>query len=612
MAVLLGAKSLGKSYGPRPLFNGLTFVLNEGERIGFIGPNGSGKTTLLNLLAGLEEPDTGTLSVKRRLRLGYVPQQDVFEPGLTAEQVLMAALADDPLDEHARDYRVAAVLTRIGFPEAEQRRPVETLSGGWRKRVAIARELVREPELLLMDEPTNHLDLDGILWLEQLLTEATFGSLVVSHDRIFLEHTSNRIFELNRCFPDGFFSTPGRYSDFLEKREEFLSGQLKTQRALESKVRREVEWLRRGPQGRGTKARARTDEAGRLIGELANVRARNNQKSGAGIDFAATGRQANKLIALKGIEKSLGGRKLIGGLDLVLTRGMKLGLLGENGSGKTTFLRLLAGELDPDEGTIERAERLQTAYFDQQREQLDPEATLRRALAPTGETVTFRGQATHVSGWAKRFLFAPEQLDMRVKDLSGGEQARILIARLMLRPADILLLDEPTNDLDIPSLEVLEESLADFPGVLVLVTHDRYMLRRLATDILGLDGRGGLRIFTDFSQWENDRLEALRREAQSRKPVAAKPAPLAKAPRKRKRFSFNEQREWDGMEAAILESEAAAQAIQEEIEDPATARDPVKLRERCQALAEAQAKVDRLYARWKELEEKQRQALSES
>jgi ABC transport system ATP-binding/permease protein len=606
MAVLLGCQSLGKSFGSRPLFEGLTFVLNDGEHTGLIGPNGSGKTTLLNLLAGLEKPDEGTLSVKRQLRLGYVPQRDSFEPHVNAEQILTAALTDDHLDEHTREYRVAAVLTRIGFPDDWRRAPVEALSGGWRKRVAIARELVREPELLLMDEPTNHLDLDGILWLEQLLADAPFGSLVVSHDRLFLEHTANRIFELNRCFPGGFFSTPGHYSDFLEKREEFLCGQLKTQQALESVVRREAEWLRRGAPARRTKARARVDEAGRLIGELAEVRTRNEHKGGAGIDFAATGRQANKLITLKGIEKSLGERKLIGGLDLVLTRGMKLGLLGGNGSGKTTFLRLLAGELEPDAGTIERAERLQAAYFDQQREQLDPEATLRRALAPTGESVSFRGQPTHVSGWAKRFLFKPEQLDMQVKDLSGGEQARILIARLMLRPADILLLDEPTNDLDIPSLEVLEESLADFPGVLVLVTHDRVLLRKLATDILGLDGCGGVRLFADFAQWENDRRQTIEREIQARKPSPVKPAQRAEPTRSAKRLSFKDQREWNGMETAILESEAAAQAIQKEIEDPAIARDPMKLRERCQALAEAQAQVDRLYTRWKELEEKQR------
>jgi ATP-binding cassette subfamily F protein uup len=604
MAALLGCQSLGKSFGTRPLFEGLTFVLNEGEHTGLIGPNGSGKTTLLNVLAGLETPDTGSLSLKRQLRLGYVPQCDTFEPERSAEQVLRAALGDAHLDEHACEYRVSAVLTQIGFPDDWRSAPVETLSGGGRKRVAIARELLREPELLLMDEPTNHLDIDGILWLEELLTDAPFGTLVVSHDRLFLEHTANRILELNRCFPGGFFSASGRYSDFLDKREEFLCGQLKTQRALESVVRREAEWLRRGAPARRTKARARVDEAGRLIGELADVRARNEQKGGPGIDFSATGRQANKLMTLKGVEKSLGERRLIGGLDLVLTRGMKLGLLGSNGSGKTTLLRLLSGELDPDAGTIERAERLQAAYFDQQREQLDPEVTLRRALAPNGELVSFRGHTVHVSGWAKRFLFRTEQLDMQVKDLSGGERARILIARLMLRPADLLLLDEPTNDLDVPSLEVLEESLADFPGVLVLVTHDRALLRKLSTDILGLDGRGGVRLFADFEQWENDRREALNREVRASKPAIASPTPRSAPVRNTKRLSFKDQREWDGMEAAILNAEAAMTVIQKEIEDPATARDPMKLHERCRELAEAQETVDRLYARWQELEEK--------
>lgn len=606
MGVLLGVQSLGKNVGHRSLFEGLTFVLNEGERIGLVGPNGSGKTTLLNILAGWDTPGEGTLTQRRNLRLGYVPQQDEFEPGVSVEQVLRNALADELPDERAREHRADVVLTRIGFTDDGRSAPVETLSGGWRKRVAIARELVREPELLLMDEPTNHLDLDGILWLEQMLADSNFASLIVSHDRLFLEHAANRIIELNRCFPGGCFSASGRYSDFLEKRDEFLQGQLKTQHALESKVRREVEWLRKQPQARTTKSRARIDEAGRLIEQLAEVRARNEQKGGAQIDFAATGRQANRLMKLKGVCKRLGGRTLLDGLDLVLSRGMKLGVLGGNGTGKTTLLRLLAGELDADAGSVERADRLMAAYFDQQREHLDPEATLRRALAPTGETVTFRGQVVHVSGWAKRFLFAPEQLEMQVKDLSGGEQARILIARLMLRPADLLLLDEPTNDLDIPSLEVLEESLSDFPGVVVLVTHDRFMLRRLSSDILGLDGRGGARLFSDYAQWEADCREAAEREAGACKPKSGKPVERSAPPRSKKRLSFNEQREWDRMEETILECEGVVASIQQEIEDPAVARDPFRLNERCRALADAQAEVDRLYARWQELEAKQR------
>ena len=606
MAVLLSCQCLKKSFGTRVLFDGLTFGVHEGERLGLIGPNGSGKSTLIKMLAGIEEMDGGTLVLKRQLRMGYVPQEDSFEFGSTATTILAAALEGENLEEHEHAYRIDSVFTRVGFARDLQVMPVERLSGGWRKRVAIARELVREPELLLMDEPTNHLDLEGILWLEKFLASAPFACLMISHDRYFLENAANRVFELNRCYPDGFYSSAGRYSDFLIKREEFLEGQQEQQRALQGVVKREIEWLRRGAHGRTTKQKGRINSAGRLIDELADVKQRNNQGSPVRIDFTSSDRKANKLVVLKNVEKSLGERKLISGLNLILSPGMKLGLLGQNGSGKTTFLRLLTGELEPDSGTIERAEKLRIVYFDQSREQLDKEVSLRRALAPTGDTVWFRDRSEHVASWAKRFLFKPEQLEMPVKSLSGGEQARILIANLMLRPADILLLDEPTNDLDIPSLEVLEESLSDFPGALVLITHDRYMLTRLATDILGLDGKGGNELFTDYTQWQNAQNEARSQEADARKTEGNKGALKKEQPKSNKRLSYKEQLEWDKMEAAILEGEEIVQGLLRILESPEVAGDPKLLMERCHDLSDAQAKVDGFYARWAELEEKQK------
>ncbi|MCW8128821.1 MAG: ABC-F family ATP-binding cassette domain-containing protein [Planctomycetota bacterium] len=608
MAVLISAQSLGKSFGTRRLFQNLTLGVDEGERLGLIGPNGAGKFTLMKILAQLETYDEGTLSVRRQMRPCYVAQTEEFPAGQSAHAILHEALKADGLDEDRRAQRVSQTLGRIGFADDWRHNPVETLSGGWRKRVALARALVREPDLLLMDEPTNHLDLEGILWLEKLLAGASFACLIVSHDRLFLEHTATRIVELNARYPEGCFSSPERYSDFLIKREEFLAGQVKTQQALESKVRRESEWLKRGAPARTTKAKARVAEAERLIGELAETKARNTQGA-VKIEFVATNRQANRLLTLKKAGKRMGERQLIQGLDLVLSPGMKLGLLGGNGSGKTTFLRMLAGELAPDEGTLERAERLRTVYFDQRREQIDPEATLRRALSPGGDTVTFNERPMHISAWARRFLFRTEQLEMPVRELSGGEQARILLARMMLKPADLLLLDEPANDLDIPSLEVLEESIEEFPGAVVLVSHDRFMLQRLATDILGLDGAGGAKLFADYTQWEQAQSAARAEEAKAQKAAAkaaAAPAEAAPAPKKAKRLSYNDQREWDGMEEKILAAEASVAELQKEIESPAVAADVKKLQERCQALAEAQAMVEKLYTRWQELEEKQR------
>ncbi len=261
MAVLLSCQSLSKHYGTRVLFEDLTFGIHEGERLGLIGPNGSGKTTLVKILAGVEESDGGTLVLKRQLRIAYVPQEDSFDPGASAENILAAALQGEVLEEHEHAYRIDSVFTRVGFASDWRHMPIEKLSGGWRKRVAIARALVTEPELLLMDEPTNHLDLEGILWLEKLLSNAPFACFMVSHDRYFLENAANRVFELNRCYPEGFFNSSGSYSEFLIKREEFLEGQQQAQRALQSKVRREVEWLARGAHGRTTKQKARIGEA---------------------------------------------------------------------------------------------------------------------------------------------------------------------------------------------------------------------------------------------------------------------------------------------------------------------------------------------------------------
>src|SRR4029077_9197225 len=297
------------------------------------------------------------------------------------------------------------------------------------------------------------------------------------------------------------------------------------QLSLASKVRREVEWLKRGARARTGKSSARIQEAGKLIGDLQALKARNAPANTVGIDFVATGRKSVKLLVAEDLSKTVGGRSLFAGLSLTLSPGTKLGLLGPNGSGKTTLLRILAGELAPDGGTIERAEGLSEVAFDQDRRDLDPRVSLAEALSPNAEVVLYRGRSYHITAWAKRFLFRQEQLELPVGDLSGGEQARILLARLMLQATDVLLLDEPTNDLDIGSLEVLEESLADFPGALVLVTHDRSLLDRLCSDILGLDGAGGARVFADYTQWT-----AAQREGREAKAKAAAPR-LAKAPR---------------------------------------------------------------------------------
>jgi ABC transport system ATP-binding/permease protein len=474
--------------------------------------------------------------------------------------------------------------------------------------------------VLLLDEPTNHLDLAGIAWLEGLLRNAPFACVVVSHDRYFLENVATEVVELSRLYADGLLRVTGNYSTFLEAKELYLHAQRKEQAALANRVHTEIEWLRRGPKARTTKSKSRIDKAHEMIGELADLNAR-TRSTAAKIDFSATNRQTKQLIVLDGVTAELGGRTLFKHLNFAVTAGMRVGLVGPNGSGKTTLLRLLRGELAPTSGKIQRAEPLRMVYFDQSR-QLDPDLTLRRALAPDSDAVVYQGSVIHVAAWAARFLFDPEDLNQRVGKLSGGERARVLIAQLMLQAADVLLLDEPTNDLDIPTLEILEGRLLEFRGALVLVTHDRYMLDRVSTVVLGLDGAEGAERFADYSQWDtwqkkgkparskstsaagNGTAESSRRSnGQPSRGADAKADTTADGGTKRK-LSYQEGREFANIETSIASAEAELSAKRAALADPELASDGQQLLKACAQMEEAQHAVDRLYARWAELAEK--------
>jgi ATP-binding cassette subfamily F protein uup len=592
MAVLLTCDSLGKSFGSRTVFSDISLSLHDGDHLGIIGPNGAGKSTFLNILGGGMPPDSGTVSYRKGVRMAMVVQDPVFDPELTVREIVTAAAPDN----EDRDVEVSKILSRTGFadPYAE----AGTLSGGWKKRLAIAQALALNPDVLLLDEPTNHLDVEGILWLEKLINASAFASVFVTHDRYFLENASTRVAEINRAYPLGLFAAPGNYSKFLEKRAEFLHAQQKEQDALANLVTREIEWLRRGAKARTSKSKARIQDAFDLQDKLADVSER-NRKGTALVDFSATGRMTKRLVACEGVGKSLGGKKLFGDVTFVLSPGVRMGILGSNGSGKTTLLRILNGEMEPDSGEVRRAEGLRVAYFEQARDFLDPELPLRRALAPEGDTVMFRDRPQHVAGWAARFLFRAEQLDLPVGRLSGGEKARVHIARLMLRPADLLLLDEPTNDLDIPTLEVLESNLAEFPGAIALVTHDRFLLDRLSTVLLAMDGAGDVEFFAELAQWE-----AANSTKKAPAPKAAASKDSGSAPAKKK-LSWKEAREWEQMEAVVMEAEDVLHAKREQLELPEVVSDPVRLTVAVKEMDEAQDRVDGLYARWAELEKKQ-------
>ena len=603
MPPILNAQGISKAYGATPLFRSIAFTISEGDRIGLIGPNGSGKSTLLQILSGAIEPDSGEVALRKRARFSYVQQDSQFSAAQTVRNVIEAALDRSAVPPDEKQARFAETMGRAGFEDLDVE--ANSLSGGWRKRLAIAEALVQQPDILLLDEPTNHLDLAAIEWLEELLQSASFASVVVSHDRYFLENVATAMVELNRAYPDGLLRVSGNYSKLLEEKEAFLQAQAKQQDALENRVHREIEWLRRGPKARTGKSKARIDRANQLIGELADLNARTRTASAA-IDFSATERKTRRLIELENVSFEIGGRFLFENLDFILTAGTRVGLVGPNGSGKTTLLRLLSRELTPTTGEIRTAESLQVVYFDQNRV-LDPDVTLRRALAPDSDSVIYQDRVIHVASWASRFLFSGEQLNQPVGRLSGGERARVLIARLMLQPADVLLLDEPTNDLDIPTLEVLEESLLEFRGALVLVTHDRYLLDRVSTTVLGLDGLGAAGRFADYSQWEAWQEERQRSLKISSKTVDREPASTnssSSAGSAKKKLSYLEAREYATLEQRIADAEEQLRAARSAYEDPAISSDAQRLLETQTELERAQQLVDQLYARWEELETK--------
>ena len=596
MAVLVSCHNIRKVFGTRTLFTNLSFTVNDGERFGLIGPNGSGKSTLMELLAGTQEPDGGAISWRKQTRMAYVPQDSVFPPGLSVAEVMHQT---SPPGIEDREVQIRMTLSRMGFPDFEAQ--ADGLSGGWKKRLSIASQIIGKPDLLLLDEPTNHLDLETIIWLEEMLANAPFASITISHDRYFLENMATDVAEINRVYPEGIFVVKGPYSTFLERRDEFMQAQAKLRESLDIRVRREVEWLRRGAKARTTKSKARIQTAGQLIDQRDELVSRTRTAS-AGIDFATSDRRTKRLVMAEGISKTLGGKKLFDGLDFTLMAGMRLGLVGPNGSGKTTLMRLIQGELEPDSGSVERAANLQVVNFAQNRALPDFSWSLRRTLAPDGDSVMFRGKPIHAASWAKRFLFTSEQLDMPVGSLSGGERARVLIARLMLETADILLLDEPTNDLDIPTLEVLEENLTDFPGALVLVTHDRYLLDTVSTQVLGLDGLGNAGVFADYFQWD-EWASANRKARIVSKSVEPAAVATPEAPVAKRKLSYKEQREWETIEVRILEAEAAVSQCEADFAEAAAAGDGARLRELPGRLDTAKAAVDALYARWSELSE---------
>ncbi len=581
MSILVNAYQISKSFAARPLFQDLTFAIESGERIGLIGPNGAGKSTLLRIIASQMSPDDGKLSFQRGLRVGFLEQVPVF----TEESAIISTILEGSSDPYDWENMVAAqeLISKLHLDQFPEEYPVAMLSGGWKKRVALGRELIRAPDLLLLDEPTNHLDVESIVWLEGFLAKSQMATLTITHDRLFLQRISNRILELDSRNEGGLLSIQGDYATYLEVKEGLMQAQEKREVVLKNTLRRETEWLRRGAKARTTKQEARIQRAGKLKDDVQELSSRNQIRL-LKMDFDATEKNPKKLIEVKQASKSYEGKEIFSGLDLLVAPGSRIGLLGQNGAGKSTLIRVLLGVEPPDAGSVIRAANLTIAYFDQARDTLDPSCSVMRTLCPTGDHVDYRGSHIHIRSYLDKFLFSKGQMDMAVGKLSGGEQSRLLLARLMLTQANVLVLDEPTNDLDMATLNILEECLIDFPGAVVLVTHDRYFLDQVANKIIAFPsvqttGERKLVSFASYEQWEKWAEEA--EDVQKQKAPARAPA------EKKKKLSFKEQQELDAIGARIHEAEEKLTKVTSQ-----------------SSASQLQAEIDQLYSRWTELEAK--------
>ncbi len=646
---LLHAAELGLAYGSRTIFEGLTLTLEEGERVGLVGVNGSGKSSLMRMLARAAAPDRGEVQLRRGALVTYLPQEPSFPEGATVASELEVARAplraalerhaelsvllaaepsvDSEPSRHERllaDLAAAAdrvehlggwdtahearrLLDRLGVKDWD--RPVADLSGGARKRVAIARALLTHPDLLLLDEPTNHLDADTVDWLEEELDRFSGALLLVTHDRYFLDDLVDRIVEITPGA--GVTSYPGNYEAYLEQK---LTTEAQAELARHKRDRwiaDELAWLRRGVEARRTKSKARIERARRLMAERGPARPKV-----AAFQLAPPPRLSHVVLEARGVAKRFGGPPILAGVDFTLGRGERVGLVGPNGAGKTTFLRVLLGELAPDAGEVVHGKRTKVAYHDQHRSALDPERTVYEAAggappgAPGEDFVELSGRKVALRDYLDDLLFPPTVQRMQVKALSGGERNRLLLARLFLEGANLLVLDEPTNDLDLVTLSVLERLLLGFDGSVLLVTHDRYFLDKVATSILAFEGAGRVVRYPGnyemYRTLKDQAEEAARAAAPSASPRAAlRAAEPAAAPRPRRpgKRSFKEQRELEGMEAAILAAEERRSALEATLADPATyQKDGAAVAGLKAALEQVTAEVERLYARWQELE----------
>ncbi|MCS1411592.1 MAG: Energy-dependent translational throttle protein EttA [Verrucomicrobia subdivision 3 bacterium] len=620
---LLSAQELDVAYNTQVILKQASMTICKGDRLGLVGRNGSGKSSFLRIITGMQVPDAGEVITRRDLRIGYLPQAFELEPTHTviesirsgAKHILDLIHKFESLpptsDRHeaierqilavdgwSLDQRIESTMTHLQVPDGKQ--IVGKLSGGEKRRVALSRAIIAQPELLILDEPTNHLDNESIQWVEQFLKSYQGALLLVTHDRYFLDRITNRIVELAN---GTFYPYKGNYTQYLETKTERQASEATAEKRRQMFLRRELEWVRRGPKARTTKSKSRLNR----FTEVASQKGPEVERA-VGVVIPPPPSLGNRILDLVNVSYAYSDQPLFSGVDFNFQSGMKIGVIGRNGIGKTTLLKIIMGQLQPDTGTVKMGPAVQFNYVDQNRLQLNPEQRVIDAISDGTEFVMFGTNHLSLRRYLKRFLFADDRIDTKVKLLSGGERSRLLLATILKRGGNFIILDEPTNDLDLATLRVLEEALVDFPGIIMAVSHDRYFLNRICTGILAFEGQGKV----EYSVGNYDYyLEKKERLAAPTAQSAAPAQPKQKArPRK---LTWKESKELEGMEAHILEVEQEIERIEAIFTSPNFHQEHgSKSAELNSRLEAAKKESEHLYARWEELESIPKQGINKT
>lgn len=604
MATLISAYQLSKSYASKKLFQNISFAIENSEHIGLIGPNGAGKSTLLSLIAKQQKPDHGQISFSNQLRLGYLKQKTIFNENETIFSALISEV-DDPYDAENMQlaFELISKLELDKFNEGTEKL-VSTLSGGWQKKVALARELMKKPNLLLLDEPTNHLDLESILWLEDFLNKSTqLALLTVTHDRRFLQNTSHIIFDLDPRLPQGLLRTNGNYEMHLESKMQLLDGQKRLEDKRRNTMKIEKDWLSRGPQARLTKQKARIERAYDIIEEVSQLK-NQNKVSQLNLDFGNTAKSPKKLLAAEKIEKTFMQHTLFQDFTVQISPGHRYGLIGPNGCGKSTLLKCLMGKEPVDSGLVFVNEDIDISYFEQGKDNIQFEQSVLKNICPEGDYVHFQDEPVFARSYLSRFNFQSQQMDMPASQLSGGELSRLILARLMLKKTHVLILDEPTNDLDVETLETLSECLTDFKGAIILVSHDRYFMDQNCDVIWAFDtDNSRIVTFADTFQWEDWFKENLNKRSSSvsKKSQVTDSNNEKKVSSNKKGLSLKEKLELDQMESTIASEESKLAQLQQDLSVLNTKSDFNKLTQLTIEISKTELEIEKLFARWEEL-----------